>query len=362
MPQSKTDRDIWKPKGEITELPTIIDFIKFNREKSLNRSHGRKEDSKEVYDYYWGVRQVKLLEQEMKKRFPDTWNTRRKHIENVTKTVVDSVSVVYKSPPDRVVTAEIDEEVSEEERETLKEMRDELQSEYDRLVSKSKMDFTMQKLERYQNFDRTNLVQVKFVNDRLKLLVYPQFLFDVMMDENGDVAVVILSDFRDERLEEFRNYWIWTADSFWKLDKDLMNIPLPENPNNENPYGDIPFVLARRVVPDDGVYCEADLNLSLLNLNVNLLLTDSLHLSEFQAHGQLVGKNIKMASNPGWGPENVVQYEQKNSEADSSLEYLTPNANFEGLFNTVNRILGGFANSRGLPTNMFSNRFSLVWL
>lgn len=354
MAQAETDRDRFDFDTENLSLQQIKTYIEFTNEETEFRDYQRKKNAKEVYDYYWGVRQLSLLEDEMQLRFPKTFLNRRKHVENVTKTIIDAISVVYKSPPSRTLASNIDGEVSDTVLAQMESQREDIQTLYDRMVSGANLDSQMQKLERYVNFDRTDLAWVKWADGNIKVKIVPQFLFDVVLDDEGRLSVVILSDWLDERLEEEKNYWIWTENNFWKLNHELELVENPENPDNVNPDGFIPFMLVRQVEPDDGVYCDADINLSNLNLNVNLLLSDALHLSEFQVHGQLVGKNVSLSDSTEWGPETLVQYRADDPDSESTLDFLKPDADFDGLFGTVNRLLGGFANARGLPTNMFS--------
>jgi hypothetical protein len=330
--------------------------IKQTVDNGNSTTNERKLVSKHTYDYYWGNRQLKMLEKEMQQRFKHSWLTRRKSVENVTKTIVDSISVVYKSPPQRVISSELPIGISESERNTFMEEREETQKLYDQIMKDAKADENFQKLERYQNFDRTNLIQIRYVEseERIKLNIVPQFLFDVILDQDGKLSAVILSDFIEEERSEERKFWVWTKDSYYKLDGEYSMLPNPDNPTNVNPDGVLPFVLVRSVEPDTGIYCDADLNIANLNLNINLLLTDALHLAEFQVHGQLIGENVKFSAEVEWGPETLVQYESQNPDQSTKLEFLKPEADFQGLFDTANRILGGFANSRGLPINMFS--------
>jgi len=362
MPQTTDDRRP-APEPEDVEniqLSDVRAFIEFNKNEGDEGQQSRKKISKEVYDYYWGTRQLELLTEEMRERFPKTVTSRRKHVENVSRMIVDSISVVYKQPPDRVVGADIDSEASDAEIEALDAERAEIQSTYDRMVNDAKLDMQFQKLERYVNFDRTDLIWVRWMDDKLQTSVVPQFLFDVMLDEDGRLAAVVLSSYLDEDHIKEQKYFVWTKENFWKLDDQLNVMPNEENPDNVNPDGLIPFVLVRQVVPDDGIYCDADLNLSNTNLNVNLLLSDALHLSEFQVHGQLVGQNVDFSTSVEWGPESLVTFEAKDPDHAAELKFLKPDADFDGLFETVNRILAGFARSRGLPENTFSTTKSAV--
>ena len=369
MPQTETTKETFVFADPANPTPEeIVAYLEVSNKTYSTRTRAvksrqttsetdeRKLNSKEVYDYYWGVRQLRMLEDEMQHRFPQGWLTRRKAVENVTKTITDQISVVYKSPPDRTVSMELGVDASEAEQEAMVGEKAEIQSLYDQIYMDAKIDLEMQKLERYQNFDRTSLIQVRYIESekRVKLSVLPQFLFDVVLDDDGNLSAVILSDFIEEERIEDKKYWVWTKDSFYRMDSEFNIVPDESNPNHTNPDGIIPFIMVHQVVPDSGWYCDADINLSNLNLNINLILSDALHLAEFQVHGQLIGNNVKFGRDVEWGPETLVEYESKNPDQPAKMEFLTPNANFDGLFDTVNRVLGGFANSRGLPINMFS--------
>lgn len=354
MGQSRIDREVWTGFVESNSvIDNIIDFIQFNRDNP-EASEGRKDDSKRVYDYFHGVRQKDLLEDELIKRFPTTYSLRRKAVENVTSAIVNQISVVYKSPPTRIVSIP----QTQADGGTDLDQSEEIQSIYDSMVKQVQHDKVMQKLERYQTFDRTNLVQIGWKDKANKLteIVLPQFLFDVMLDDEGELKAVIKSDFfGDEDNEEFRVYEVWTDENFWKLDNDLNIINQPDNEDNLNPYGELPFYLARSFEPDQGVYCDADNTLADINLNVNLLLTDLMYQSELQSHGQPVANNVKFSSDVKFGPETVLEIEPANPEAGpASFNFLQTNADFDGIFKTLDRVLTGYTTSRGLPEGMFS--------
>jgi len=309
----------------------------------------RKLMSKYVYDMYSGNRQLALLDSEMQRQFPETHSEKPRQVENITKTIVDAISVVYKSPPDRRLSASETEEANLSD-----EAKKELQAEYDKITEESNLDMSFQKLERYLNFDCSDLIQIMFVDGKMKYKVWPQFLFDILKDDMGRVIAVALSDFDETSPSDIKNWIVWTDSNYWKFDKDLMLVENPNNPDNENPYGEIPFVFATYEEPDQGNYCESDIILAQTNLNINLLLSDMIDLADFQVHGQLVGLNVDMPENAKWGKEHMLMYRPENPDISSSIEFLKPDANFEGLLMTINRFLSGLSTSMGLPPNTFS--------
>lgn len=354
MGQSRVDRDIYTPPdGKTDSIQEIIEYLKFN-DKLPSASWGRKRDSKLVYDYYWGIRQGDLLLAELKKRYPKTYKTRRLGVENVTKAIVNHISVVYKQPPRRIVMLET---TGNAERD--KKAQADTQVLYEHIIQDACMNFQMQKLERYQMFDNTSLVGVWFDTEAqaVKMKVYPQFLFDVILDDRGNLSAVIVSDYfeaTDIRNENKRTFTVWTPTGFWKLDDSYAIIDNGVNKDNVNPYGFIPFVLIRQYEPDTGVYCDPSLDLARMNLNVNFLLTDLMYLNEFQVHGQLVGKNVEIPKDMKGGPETIMMVSPKDPSVPYDLAYLQPNANFDALFSSLNRIITGFTATIGLPSQMFS--------
>jgi len=357
MPQSRVDRDVFRNfDGEIDTLKEIVKFIQFNRDNQ-SASEGRKDDSKLVYDMYWGVRQPDILKVELRKRFPKTFNKRRLATENVTKAIVDTQSVVYKSPPQRVVGIDLPEDADDDTLEAADTTLSELQNVYDKAVRDMKQDFMMQKLERYQGFDQTSLVQIGYLpeQNRLSMLVLPQFYFDVILDEEGALMAVVKADyFGATREEELRTYEVWTKKDFWILDNNLAVMDNGLDNEDKNPYDPvIPFFFARASDPDQGDYCDPLTDLANLNTNINLLLTDAMHLAEFQIHGQPVSTDIEWPKDPKTGPETVLDLKSRGDKT-GTFRFLTPNADFDGLFSTINRLLTGYASTRGLPPNMFS--------
>jgi hypothetical protein len=362
MGAQKIDREVWDGYNpDKSMLDNIKEFIQFH-DDNTNAGQGRKDDSKNVYDYYKGVRQSELLKDELKKRFPRTWSNRRLATENITAAITNKIGVVYKSAPVRSVSipqTESTDELLEEDLLTEKEEEKELQNLYDTMIKQVQHDKNMQKLERFQYFDRTNLVQIGWLEkaNRMTEWVIPQFLFDVMTDDEGTVIAIIKSSYFGDAIKEqqLRTYEVWTKDNLWYLDNELKLSSKNSENEYKNPYEDLPFYFARAEEPDQGVYCEANLMLKNVNQNVNLLLTDLMYQSEMQSHGQPVAINCEFPEDVNFGSEYILDIEAKNPEAGApSFEFLSSNADFDGIFNTLSRVLTGYTTSIGLPSGMFS--------
>lgn len=344
----------WLESIKASETSGVVstgDSGRFTNES--NELSGRKAVSKFVYDFYHGTLQLRHLKDEMMQVWPETWKEKFKQVENITKQIIDEISMVYKQAPSRKVAAKIVDGSSDEPNEALEGEREEIQEQWDSISRTSDLDFSMQKAERYEGFDNTILIQILYVEDKLKVKVYPQFLFDVLTDENGKLIAVALSDYDASQSTDNKTYTVWTEENFWRFDADLTLMP-SSNEDNENPYNGIPICLVRTQEPDQGDYCDADLILAQTNQNLNLLLSSMVHVTHFQAHGQLIGLNVEFPKNQKWGIEHMVKFMPKNPEANTQLEFIQPEANIDLILGTINRMLSGLAGSMGLPTNTFS--------
>lgn len=332
-------------------------YIEEHIKPRSNTNWRDKQCAKEVYDYYHGEDQDSYLLTELQKRFPQSYDQKRRATENITKAIVNHISVVYKSPPKRGVIFD-EANMSDAEIDKEKERHEELQEVYDKMVRDCALNAEMQKAERYLEFQRTCLIQVAYLDksNRMKLKVFPRHMFDVLLDEEGELEMVITSDFYGTTEdEEKRIFTVTTESNRWQFNNDLEEVT--KEGMDVNPYGLVNFILLRSFEPDQGVYCPPASTLARVNLNLNLLLCDALHLCEFQTHGQMVMIDCETKKQEGIGPEKpliVRTREVEDKSIKAQVEFLKPAADFKGLLDTTNRILSGYSSSMGLPPNMFS--------
>lgn len=280
--------------------------------------------------------------------YPKTWEAYTIADYSVLKKITDKKSKAYKQPPVRKLE-------SQEENQR-----------YQDIISKYDLNQAMKKLDRFYNQHKYTMLAVfqdKYQDGSpfWKFIPLEPYEFDVIKDDNGNVKVVILTypdqsitvgadnDGTDtiiagEKADEGKQtkiYAFWTDTNHYlikvKKDKNSAGIPefmmsqmdIPNNPNNVNPYGVLPFVYLPYC---DGVNYPIPSNLGGQTVELNSLLSVYLTSGNMQI-GQMVvkypeGQEIQMVTQGLMTGLRLPQSKDPDA-AETSAEYISPSPNMD---------------------------------
>lgn len=186
-----------------------------------------------------------LVIQEIREMFsPDTAGVVSKFINtspNPFKSVITRISRIYQDSPKRIFTGP-DKQV------------DRMEECYDQMGINTKM----RKVNQYMNAMNEVVLQPVYRDGKLDLdILTPNTVSVRTNPRNPTVPVgVIINKLRERIPGESRlmppekYYTVWTDTEHFNLRNNEIE-PVPGNPNQENPYGVLPFVFLHRVEPED---------------------------------------------------------------------------------------------------------------
>lgn len=212
----------------------------------------------------------------------------------------------------------------------------------------------------------TVLIQPYFSekSQRLDYNLYYQYQFDLVFRYNGqdkELFAVIVSDYIDDFAKTKST--IYTAQNTYQFLGSVL-----QDSDNHN-AGLLPFVAVHVKAPStDQDYIDPAYDLVLGNLQLNLMMSDCLHLVSSQAHGILVYKkpgdftnvgDVEGATSTGQtvsklGPDSLLEIPINEQGHQPSLEYVSQNQNFDQVINAIQFFLKSFSQGRGLPPDTLS--------
>jgi len=230
----------------------------------------------------------------------ETWKKIEPSNINITKRIIDRVSLCYMVAPKREVGNDVY---------------------YD--LTKGK-DFRMQKAEVYTNLLELILIKPSFRNGKLEYDLItdfePTFGDDPMQPISIEYPLATRSTVRDNTPE----LWAyWSADEHWIYDKNSNSkiIYNEENPDNVNPYGVMPFVDVFRDGKPETFYLDTNACPDIVsqNLNINMMASDRQLNIRFQSFGyiyitgEIDNKYLEVA------PDKITKM-----QLDSTMGVVTP--------------------------------------
>jgi hypothetical protein len=118
------------------------------------------------------------------------------------------------------------------------------------------------------------------------------------------------------------NTVFWSKDEHFRLNEKGNVIPDPLNPNGENPYGVLPFVVLR-FGETDNFWGEGETVLANIEEKVDVLLIQLMDLLIMQGHGQPVLNNARVEGDVRTGPKHPLQLSPSNPDQPASFEFAT---------------------------------------
>jgi len=197
---------------------------------------------------------------------------------NITRKVIDKISLVYKNAPERM----------------LKDQEDDA---YNQWVSDNpKFNLAMKKAERYKNLLGKILFRPHYKDD--KWVFFIETMYEAHFLEGDPLNPVAYSYPKKQILSSPENvnddWWVFWSDEFYffyipgtkKVSYD------PNYPDGVNPFGIIPFVELRDDFPVNQYDCSGAVSLISANENINIAMNDLNLMIHFQAFDQQVVKGV----------------------------------------------------------------------
>lgn len=219
---------------------------------------------------------------------------------NMTRRLINRISMVYKEAPIRNVESE----------------------DYFNLIRGGKKDFILKKIERVHNLIGTMAVRVSWEEDK-GLCYYPLMNFEPIFDEYdplnpmGIVYPIPKPTGSRYQVGEGDMYVYWTADEHFMFDDSGKIIEI--NESNINPYGCIPFVFLQPNSQIDEFWNEGEASdIGIANTEVDIAMTMLQHHirsagGQFVIEGMVDVQEVRLGLNKVVALENAKMNNVSNS-------------------------------------------------
>lgn len=200
---------------------------------------------------------------------------------NITKKIVDKISLIYKYAPERFLDIEA-----------------ETDNYRDYIQQNPRFNLSLKIAERYKNLLYKILYRPVYDEIQGKWHYYieteyePHFTGDNMLTPFAYSIPIKIANTRFSSIFNEDRWMFYSKDMYFFHDNDFKAIPDPDHPDMINPYGIIPFVELRADVPVDKYDTQGMLELIQANQAINIALMNLNMMIHFQAFGILTGKNI----------------------------------------------------------------------
>ena len=218
---------------------------------------------------------------------------------NVTKKIINKISLVYKNAPERGI---ID----------TKEDADDAYEQW--ITLNPKFNQAIKQAERYKNLLGKVLYRPHYKKETESWVFFVESYYEAHFLDGDPLNPVAYSYPLKQRLTDVRSetedWWV-----FWSNDLYFFYIPGTNTtkidtkfPDDKNPFGIIPFVELRDNFPVNQYECSGAVSLMQANENINIAMNDLNLMVHYQAFDQPIGTGIqeKEAKNIEMGPQKIV--------------------------------------------------------
>lgn len=284
-----------------------------------------------LYSYYIGdsEAQLKYLERALLKSISEeTVEEMQKPFINIVNKVINRQALAYIESPDRYLT------------------EDKSNDTYQELLATSKIKIKSKEWNKLAKLFDCVLVEVCW-RDKIEYdILLPQFV-TIIEKENNYLEIKELlyaKVYKDEM-----RYIHWDTDTYHVMDKNFKLIRDEYNPENQNPYGVIPF-LPLRLRETESFWGEGDIELVDINEKINVLLASSYFNSIMQSHGQPIAINMGIKGKIKTGANHIIQVEGATSDFISpSFTFVQPNPSTTATMEQIDYLIKMVCVTRGLP-------------
>jgi hypothetical protein len=232
---------------------------------------------------------------------------------------------------------------------------------YNTIVDSTQLEATMQILEKKTFLTKTNLIKVSYVNDAIKLdIITPEYLYIVPREDNPYLPRQISYALNLEEKTLYNpkgTYATWTDTTYKKTNESGVEINDPDNPNEENPYGVLPFVVVRDSIPTNSEFFNK-LGDELINIQetLNVELTNLAYTQKIQAWGYPVitnpGKDFKMQRRVG-PTVPIILVQKTKDDPTPAFEFKSPSAPLAELQKSIDRAIERACALYGIDASTF---------
>lgn len=293
----------------------------------VSASHVRKEETARRLRYYWDQSHEdarRLIAQRFSR--PEQF---RVFIINVVRAIADRRASTYRMPPRRTFTG-LDQSVGDD------------------FYRAMNADAVLKKASRYLEVTKTVMLQVGWNEATGKPVLHvltPNVLDVIYTDPEHPDRVVVT--YPGERSDD-TSYADWTASSFNMLNRGGGKRTVPGNPDNDNPYGILPFVPWFDRLPDDRFFLPGGDDLFANQDAINVGLANLWRAVEFQSHGQAWASGISANEVLQFGPDRAVALPQ-----GGQFGFAAPNAPIAQIISALEFVLRQTAATYGVGSDIF---------
>ena len=259
-----------------SDLDPAALFVRQSIAQAREKNAAINEENREKLDDFYHGRQMKP--QYLKNYGFDDVNLPL-HSINLTKKIIDKISLVYKNRPDR--------KIGESDKYT------------DFINENLRLVIAFKRAERLKNLFGNVLFRPMWYNGRFHFWIETEFI-PYFLD--GDPLTPIAYSIpvkRDttitekNKIEEKQWYMYWSNEYYYWHDTDGNIKYDPNYPDGRNPFGLMPFVEIRTDDPLNEYWPEGAIDLVQANMSINVMLNNLNYIAHFQAFNQPYGVGIQ---------------------------------------------------------------------
>lgn len=335
----------------IVTLDMIRDSIMRAR---LAANAERKTEAAKRLDYYKGE-QEEHLDMILSRQFKHPERLRlQKSFSNITRRIINEVSVVYKRAPQRHLTL------------NGKKVEGRIEETFQELYESARADAVLKKANRYTNLLNTIGIQAVWRNDRVELDILTPDIVNVVqdaMDPTRASAVIIEQRYADTvALEGPSNpfgasclYIAWTLDSHMVFDEQGRARTDLANDTGSNPYGLIPIVFFRDSYPDSYFWNHGTDDLINAQDTLNVQLTELNQLIKMQSFSVPVIIGDAPPEGVTIDPSNFLSIPlgDATGKGQPDFKFVSPDPKIKDILEAIGETVRRIADDWGLSMDSF---------
>lgn len=225
------------------------------------------------------------------------------------------------------------------------------QDEGDQLYRDLNANVLLKKANRLTKLCKTTALQVAWSERRDRPVIHlitPNVLDAEYSDPEFPDRFVITHPGAKEQDTEYSD---WTSTGYRRLDYRGHPIPVPDNRNGENPYGELPFVPLFDYAPDDEFFLPGGDDLIEAQSAINVEIANLWRAMEMASHGQAWMSPYTPSPGtkaPTLSPATVIGLPE-----DGSFGFAAPNTPIEGVLKAIDFLIRQTAVANDIAANVF---------
>ncbi len=291
----------------------------------VKQSSERKERAETRLRFYRDEQTEDLCEQ-IRDKWPDPSEFRLFQL-NIVRKIIDKRAMVYKDAPFRTF-----ENWDQEEGENL----------YRTIGA----NITLKKANRLTKLLKTTALKVGWNGERPSLSIVTPNILDAEFEDPENPHRLIVT--HPGKKETETTYSDWTPFSYRLFDFRGAPLTIPDNSENINPYGVLPFVPLFDHAPDDQFFLPGGEDLIEAQRAVNVALVNLWRALEMQSHGQAWATGLPVDVLLSSGPNTTITL-----PPDGKFGFASPNTPIEEVLHAIEFLIKQTAVANDLAANVF---------